>query len=74
MIRDILDLAYIPTTTTGKTLPSGIYETSDINFMLKSFFPKEVKVKIEIDDVRLKSNLTTNETKKFTKKSFFYVF
>ena len=41
--------------------------------MLKSFFPKEVKVKITIDDIRLVSNLTKNETIKFTKKPFVYV-
>ena len=37
-----------------------------------SFFPKKVKVKITIDDVGLKSNLSTNKTIRFTKKSFFY--
>ena len=41
--------------------------------MLKSLLPKEVKVKITIDDVRLKSNLTTNKTIRFTKKSFLLV-
>ena len=39
--------------------------------MLKSLLPIEVKVIIIIDDIRLKSNLTTNETIKFTKKSIF---
>ena len=37
--------------------------------MLKSLLPKEVK-KITVDDVGLKSNLTTNKTIKFTKKLF----
>ena len=41
--------------------------------MLKSLVPKEVKVKITINDIRLKSNLTTIKTIRFTKKSFFYV-
>ena len=40
--------------------------------MLKSLLPKEVKVKNKIDDIRLKSNLTTYKTIRFTKKSFFY--
>ena len=40
--------------------------------MLKNLLPNEVKVNITIDDVRLRSNLTTNKTIKFTKKSFFY--
>ena len=41
--------------------------------MVKSLLPKEVKVKITIDDIRLKSNLTTNKTIRFTEKFFFYV-
>ena len=40
--------------------------------MLMSFFPKKVKINITIDDVRLKSNLSTNKTIRFTKKIFFY--
>ena len=72
-IIDILDLKYIPTTTIGYTLPPGMYEIVDINFMLKSLLPKEVKVNIAVDDVRLRSTLTTNKTIKFTKISFFYV-
>ena len=39
--------------------------------MLRSLLPKEVKVNFTIDSVGLKSNLTTNKTKGFTKKSFF---
>ena len=41
--------------------------------MLKSLLPKEAKLNITIDDVRLKSNLTTDKTFRFSKKSFFYV-
>ena len=72
-IVDILDFKYIPTSTRGYTLVPGIHEVSDIIFMLKSLLPKEVKVIITIDDVRLKSNLYTDKTNRFTKKSFFYV-
>ena len=40
--------------------------------MLKSLLPNDVKVNITIDDIRLKSYLITNETFRFTEKSFFY--
>ena len=67
---DILNLEHILTTTIGYTLPPGMYEIIDINFMLKSSLSKEVKVNITIDDIRLKSNLTTNKANRFTKKFF----
>ena len=70
---NILDVKYIPRSTKGYTLVPGIYEVTDIDMMLKSLLPKEVKVNITIDDIRLKSNLTRNKTSRFTKKSFFYV-
>ena len=70
-IVDILSISYVAGSTKGYTLPPGVYEFIDINFMLKSLLPKEIKANITFDDVRLKSNLTTNKTKKFTKKSFF---
>ena len=71
-IVDILNFKYVAGSTKGNTLPPGVYENIDTNFMSKSLFPKEVKVNITIDDVRLKSNLTTNKTIRFTKQSFFY--
>ena len=71
---DILELKYIPTTTIGYTLPPCIYEIIDFYLMLKSLLPNEVKVKITIDDIRLKSNLPTNKTIKFGRKHFFYTF
>ena len=40
--------------------------------MLKSLLPKELKVIITIDDIRLKSNLKSIQTIIFTKRSFFY--
>ena len=70
-IVNILDVKYIAGSTTGYTLPPGIYEITGINMMLKSLLPNEVKVNITIDDFRLKSNLTTNKTIRFTKKFFF---
>ena len=69
---DKLELKYIPTTTTGYTLPPVMYKIVHFNSISNFLFPKEVKVKITIDDIRLKSTLTTNITIKFTKKSFFY--
>ena len=38
--------------------------------MLKALLPYEVKTDFTIDDIRLKSNLLTYKTIKFTKKSF----
>ena len=38
--------------------------------MLKTLFPNEVKVKITIDDIKLRSNLGTNKSIRFTKKPF----
>ena len=70
-IIDILDLKHINGSTKEHTLPPGVYENLDINFMLKSLLPKEVKVKITIDDVELKSDLTAEETIRFTEKSSF---
>ena len=40
--------------------------------MLKFLFPNDVKISINIDDIRLKSNLKIIQTFFFTKKSFFY--
>ena len=71
-IMDILDLRYIPTKRTGYTLNPGIYEVVDLNNTLKHILPNNVKVTITIDDIRLKSNLKTNQTLIFTQKSFFY--
>ena len=71
-IIDILDLEYVPTKRTGFSLNPGIYEIVDLNNTLKYILPDNVKVDVTIDDIRLKSNLKTNQTLLFTKKSFFY--
>ena len=71
-IMDILDLKYIPTKRTGYSLNPGIYEVVDLNNTLKHILPDNVKINITIDDIRLKSNLKTNQTLIFTEKSFFY--
>ena len=71
-IMDILDLEYVPTKRTGYSLNPGIYEVDDLNKTLKYILPDNVKVTVSIDDIRLKSNLKTNQTLIFTEKSFFY--
>ena len=65
-IMDILDLKYNPTKRTGYSLNPGIYEVIDINNTLILILPNNVKVNITIDDIRLKSNLKTNQTQIFT--------
>ena len=67
---DILDLKYIPTEKTGHSLNPGIYEVVDLNNTLNYFSPDNVKVSVTMEDIRLKSNLKTNQTLFFTKKSF----
>ena len=71
-IMGVLNIEYIPSKRTGYNLPPGIYEVADIDAILKQILPKDVKVNITIDDIRLKSNLKINQTLIFTKKSFFH--
>ena len=71
-IEKILDVIYIPTSSLGYTLPTGIYKISEIKLMLMSLLPDKVKENIKNDGTRLKSSLTTAKTIRFTKKSFFY--
>ena len=71
-VRDILDLKYIPARRTGYSLNSGFYELVDLKKTLKNILPDNVKISVIIDDVRLKSNLKTNQTLIFTKKILFY--
>ena len=59
-IVDILDIRYIAGSTNGYAKPPGIYENTDVNWMLKSLFPNKIKVKITIDDIRLMLISTTN--------------
>ena len=72
-IIDILDVKYTAGSTKKYTLAPGVYVVTDINMMVKSLLPEDVKVNITIDDIRLKSNLTTNKSIRFTKKSFCYI-
>ena len=61
-IMDILDLKYIPTKRSGYSLNPGIYEVIDLNNTFKYILPNNVKGNITINDIRLKSNLKTNQT------------
>ena len=70
-IIDILDLKFIPTTTIGYTLPTGMYETIDSNLMLTSLPLGGVKLNITVGEFRLRSNLTTNKTFMFTQKNLY---
>ena len=70
-IVDFLNNKYVTRSTGRHTLPRGVYEIIDINFTLTSLLPKEIKRIITNDDVRLKPNLPTDKTIRFTKKSFF---
>ena len=71
-LMDKSDLKYIPTKRTGYSLNPGIYEVDDLNNTLKYILPDNVKVSVTIDDIRLISNLITNQTLIFTEISFFY--
>ena len=67
-----IDMKYIDASTIRHTLPPGVYEISDIDSMIKSLLPDGVKVNFTIDDISLKSNLTKNNTPRFTEKSIFH--
>ena len=69
---NVLDKTYFDASTTAFTFPTERYEVFDINVMLKSLLPVEVKVNNIIDDIRLRSNLTASKAIRFTKKSSFY--
>ena len=71
-ITDVLDLKYISTKRIGYSLDPGIYEVVDLNNTLKYILPDNKELNINIDDIRLKSNLKINQTFLFTEKSFFY--
>ena len=71
-IMDILDFKYIPTKRTGYSIEPNIYNVVDLNEILKNILPDNVKIDITIDERKYKTDLNTNQTLLFTKKSFFY--
>ena len=60
-MADVLNVKYIAVSTVGYTTPQGEYKNRDNNLKKKSSLPNEVKVKTTIDEIRKRSNLTTNE-------------
>ena len=71
-IVDILDINYTDGSTFGCVLPVGIYKVTDKNSLINSLLPDGVKVKITVDDIKLRTNLTTEKTINFAKKCFLY--
>ena len=70
-IIDILDFKYIPTKRIGYSLKPNIYQISDINNNLKNILPDNVKISVDIDEKKYRTNLKLNQTVIFTKRSFF---
>ena len=71
-IIDILDLKYIPTKKTGYSIEPNIYNVVDINKTLKNILPNNVKIDINIDEIKYKTDIKIIQTLIFTNKSFFY--
>ena len=71
-IMDILDLKYIPTKRMGYSIEPNIYNVVYLNKTLKNILPNNVKIDITIDERKYKTDLKSNQTLIFTKKSFFY--
>ena len=67
---DVLDKKSKSATCIGNIPSPGMYKISDLNSILNSLFPEDVKVEITRDDIRLRSNLNYNK-KKFTIKNYF---
>ena len=71
-IMDKLDLKYIPSKIISYYPHPSIYKNSNLNKTPEYVSPDNVELTITNDDIRLKSNLNSNQTIDFTKKSFFY--
>ena len=69
-----MDVKYIAGSTIGSSLTPGVYEVSDINLMLESLFPGNVKVNVTVDGIRLKSNLTTKKKQLSLVKKIFSIY
>ena len=69
---DILDLKYISTKRIGYSIEPNIYNVVDLNKTLKNILPNNVRIDITIDERKYKTDLKSNQTLIFTKKSFFY--
>ena len=71
-IMNILDLKYISTKRIGYSIEPNIYNVVDLNKTLKNILPDNIKIDITIDERKYKTDLNTNQTLLFTKKSFFF--
>ena len=71
-VAEILHTTYIDANYTGYTFRPGNFEVFDTISMLKSLLPDDVKINIKIDDIKLKSNLTTIKIIRLTKRSIFH--
>ena len=71
-IIDILDLKYIPTKRIGYSIEPNIYNVEDLNKAIKKILPNNVKIDINIDERKYKTDLKIIQTLIFTNKSFFY--
>ena len=71
-IIDVLDLQYISTKRMGYSIEPNIYNVVDLNKTLKNILPNNVKIDINIDERKYKTDLRINQTLIFTNKSFFY--
>ena len=69
----IIDINCFPSKRTSYTLPLGIFEISDINKRLEHLLPDILKVSVTIDDIRLVSNLKSNNTLIFTKSCLYCI-
>ena len=70
-VIDKLDMKHIAANSIERIRSPGIYETHGVNLTLKLLFPNEVKIKNTIDNIRLRSILSTIKTVKLTKEIFF---
>ena len=71
-IINILDLKNIPTKRIGYSIEPNIYNVVDLNKTLKNILPNNIKVDINIDEIKYETDLKINQTLIFTDKSFFY--
>ena len=67
---DILDVKFFAGSDIGYALSPRKFEISHFNLTKKSFFSNEAKVKININDFRQRSNLSTNKKKLLKNLSF----
>ena len=71
-IIDILHLKYIPTKRIGYSIEPNIYNVDDLNKTIKKILPNNVKIDINIDERKYKTDLKINQLLIFTNKNFFY--